>query len=139
MKYLRKFNENTSDTTLEMIDDFLLEYSDKWNFRERPVDDHSEERRVFWQKYDGVYSIKKTTTTYFKEPGFPNNSTGYVVSITINIKKSKQKEWTEDMGRFIKRTCRLGFEYDTSVDLIKSDDENGDLITYVLAFYNPKK
>ena len=138
MKYLKKFNENTSDPTLEMIDDFLLEYSDKWNFRERPEGDNSEERVGFWQKYDGVYNIKKTTTSYFKVSGFPNDSTGYLVNITINIKKSKQKEWVEDMRKFINRTCQLGFDFDTSSDLIKSGDD-GDLVTYVLAFYNPKK
>ena len=83
-------------------------------------------------------NIKKTTTSYFKVSGFPNDSTGYLVNITINIKKSKQKEWVEDMRKFINRTCQLGFDFDTSSNLVKSG-EDVDLITYFLAFYNPKK
>jgi hypothetical protein len=153
MKYLRKFNES-SEEEIELLDDYLLEYFDKYKLIEKDKYFELDTNSNHWKRsqYKGFYSIKEVSTKYFKVKGFPNNKSGYLVTITFFFRpKDIEDEFNKDMISFINRFCdsvnfaaeaRISdktrslnnwpFEVETSVDDVLS---NGTIFDYYIAFF----
>jgi hypothetical protein len=114
MKYLKSFNES-QDEMLLLIDDYLFEYFEKWKLKEEseygalPFSNAP----VIKKDFNGTYQIEIVSTMYFKKTGFPDGKSGYLVTICFT-KDFDEKEFKEDMYKFIKRVCMSGFQYDTS-------------------------
>ena len=70
MKHIKKYNESTDDMYL-LIDDYFLEYSEKWKLKEES-EYFNLPRYGFEQKsdYNGVYQIEQVSTRYFKKEYF---------------------------------------------------------------------
>lgn len=122
MKYLRKFNESIeSDADLELIDDYLVEYLDKYGITDEKNYGNSD------INYKGYYTIKECSTEYFRRERFPDGKRGYQLQIYFNKEGTKiihntemdklvKEEWKEDMMKFINRVCKLGYKYKTSAN-----------------------
>lgn len=75
MKYLRKFNESSKFDIEELLEDYLLEYIDKYRLIEKGKYFELNTDSDHWKKsqYKGLYSIvNQVSTNYFKVAGFPN-------------------------------------------------------------------
>ena len=120
-----KFNESADQ--INLIEDFLLEYLDKWNLSDY-------ENRGDKTRYNGYYSIQKASSKYFKLDGFADGKSGYLVIITFTgysiYKEAKENEWKSDMMLFINRVCSTGYEYDT-----KFEETSNGYITYYISFF----
>ena len=124
MEYSRITNE-----TIDLIEDYLQEYIDKYNLVEQDIFysfQNNDQRNDFSRRftYKGYYRISKVSTYAFSVDGFPDNKTGYLVRIN-HRHPINEKEWKEDMFKFITRVCKSGFKYDTSIDKL----------TYYIAFF----
>lgn len=133
MKYLIKFNES-SESEMELLDDYLLEYTDKYKIREEQgtfsIDDIE---RI--SRHKGFYSIKEISTINFKVRGFPDHKNGYLVKITFNFRPNKdtESEFKKDMTSFINRFCNTNlYDHQTSINDVF---DNGTLTEYYIAFF----
>ena len=129
MKYLKKFNESvTNDGDLELIDDYLLEYVDKYGLGtekdyETKILDNEVAHKGSWS-YTGYYKIEYVSTTYFGRTGFPNHKSGYLINIVFidkpsiihntEMDKIVREGWKEDMLKFITRVKQLGYKCTTT-------------------------
>ena len=61
MRYIRLFNESLEE--INTLDDFLLEYLDKWKL----LDEDRYSSLPFYDKsnYNGTYKIEKVSSKYF--------------------------------------------------------------------------
>ena len=134
MKYLRKFNESIEpeDDNLYLIEDFLLEYLDKWKL----IEDNKYSNLKFADKkyYNGTYKIEHTSTTFFKLTGFPNGKEGYRIKICFT-KEFDENEFKVDMAKFINRVrCtffeKSGYDFDTY-----KQNYGERVVTYYIAFF----
>lgn len=151
MKYLRKFNESSKEE-MELLDDYLLEYTDKYKIRaeQDPISIDNTEKIA---RHKGFYSIKEVSSKSFKVKGFPDHKSGYLVKITFNFRPNKdiESEFKRDMISFINRFCNSKadfgavatisherstdnwpYEYQTSINDIFN---NGTMTEYYIAFF----
>lgn len=116
MKHIKKFNESTQND-LELIEDYFVEYFDKWLI---PIDyDYDNLRPDLKEMYNGYHKIDRVSTSYFGTSGFPNGKSGYRLTIVFRSVKFEQidiKEFKTDMFKYITRVCKLGYQYETYGD-----------------------
>lgn len=156
MKYLRKFNESKFDIE-ELLEDYLLEYIDKYQLIEKDKYFELNTDSDHWKKsqYKGLYSIvnqvstnylfhpgpgyrPKRDTSYFKVAGFPNKKSGYLVTISFFYRPTKdiEKEFNKDMISFINRFCNSKDDKTFNVETSFSDVfGNGTVFDYYIAFF----
>ncbi len=161
MKYLKKFNESSSEEIEELLDDYLLEYVDKYKLIEKDIYFELRGDTESWKKsqYKGFYSIKEVSTNFFKIKGFPDKKSGYLVTITFFYRPTKdiEDEFNKDMISFINRFCdrvnfgaeaRISdktrsvnnwpFDVETSIDDVFKNGtmfKNGTVFDYYIAFF----
>ena len=69
--------------------------------------------------YNGYHKINKASTKYFGITGFPNGKSGYKITIVFRSDKCDQidiKDFKRDMFKYIKRVCKLEYQYETYGD-----------------------
>jgi len=142
MKYLRKFNESSKFDIEELLEDYLLEYIDKYRLIEKDKYFELNTDSDHWKKsqYKGLYSIvNQVSTNYFKVAGFPNKKSGYLVTISFFYRPTKdiENEFNKDMISFINRFCNSKVDNKTfNVETSFSDVfGNGTIFDYYIAFF----
>ena len=142
MKYLRKFNESSKFDIEELLEDYLLEYIDKYQLIEKDKYFELNTDSDHWKKsqYKGLYSIvNQVSTNYFKVAGFPNKKSGYLVTISFFYRPTKdiENEFNKDMISFINRFCNSKVDNKTfNVETSFSDVfGNGTIFDYYIAFF----
>ena len=133
MKYLKLFENNEDDEDLILIEEFLLEYFEKWKLCEQSK--YSDIQYYDRQNYNGTFEIKKLSTKYFKVSGFTTDESGYRVKISFT-KAFDENEFKKDMTKYIKRVCVSGYKYETYKDVygIGSTGTIG-VETFYIAFF----
>lgn len=128
MKYIKYFNESADqDEEKNLLDDFLLEYLDKWNLIDE--DRYSSLQLYDKPNYNGTYKIEKVSSRYFHVAGFPSGESGYRIKICFT-KEFDEKDFKIDMYKFITRICKIGYKYDTF------HDKYGDKVNkFYIAFF----
>jgi hypothetical protein len=128
MRHIKLFESFEDDGEKNLLDDYLLEYLDKWNLIDQ--DRYYSLKSYEKPNYNGTYKIEKFSTKYFNVAGFPHGESGYRIKICF-YKEIDEKDFKLDMYKFINRVKKLGYDSDTF-----RDKYSDNLDIFYIAFFN---